>query len=212
VGEDFDLCGVLRRIRRLADLSQRELAGAASISPAAVAHAEAGTRDLPVASLARAAAVAGLRLTLLDGAGSEVGAMSADGVRDRSRRRFPAHLDTRRSDERGWLYEPRRDRPETWFTFTRDRDGRDARRRADGTPEDHHEFRADDSPADRAAARRREYWRSRTEERERRFLAGEFADVPEPLICTCPAACDDLDDRSGRPVHAEDCPCCCDLC
>ena len=36
---------------------------------------EAGTRDLPVASLARAAAVAGLRLALLDGEGREVGAM-----------------------------------------------------------------------------------------------------------------------------------------
>ena len=211
MGEDFDLCGALRRIRRLADVSQRELAAAAFISPAAVAHAEAGTRDLPVASLARAASLAGLRLALLDNAGSEVGAMSADGVRDLSGRRFPAHLDTRRSDEGVWLYEPRRDRPETSFTFNRDRARRDAGRRAAGAPEDHHAFLAGDSPADRAQARRREYRRGQEEERQRRFLAGELAHVAEPFVCTCPSACDDLDDRSGRPVHAAGCPCNCDL-
>jgi transcriptional regulator with XRE-family HTH domain len=208
----FDVCGALRRIRRLADLSQRELAAELLVSKSSIAAVESGDRGIDVLLLARAAALAGVRLALIGEDGQEIAPMADDAVRDLSRRRFPAHLDTRRSDERGWLYEPRRDRPETWFTFTRDRDGRDARRRAHGTPEDHHEYRADDSPADRAAARRREYWRSRTEERERRFLAGEFADVPEPFACTCPAACDELDDRSGRPVHAEGCPCCCDLC
>lgn len=210
MGEDFDLCGALRRIRRLADVSQRELAAAASISPAAVAHAEAGTRDLPVASLARAAALAGLRLALLDGAGAEVAAMSAAGVRDLSGRRFPAHLDTRRSDEGVWLYEPRRDRPETSFTFGRDRERRDDARRSAGIRDDHHEFRPGDSPADRAEARRREYWRRRDAELDRPFLAGGLPRV-DGFRCDCPPACEELDDWSGPPVHAEECPCRCDV-
>src|SRR4051794_35818431 len=88
VAADFDLSGVLRRIRRTADLSQRELAAAAALSPAAVAHAEAGTRNLPVGGRVRAAGVAGLRLPLLDDQGQEVGGMSAAGVRDRGDRRF----------------------------------------------------------------------------------------------------------------------------
>ena len=44
---DLDLAGSLRRIRRLADLSQRELAERSGISKSALAAAEAGTRDLP---------------------------------------------------------------------------------------------------------------------------------------------------------------------
>jgi transcriptional regulator with XRE-family HTH domain len=207
----FDLCGALRRIRRLADLSQRELAVAAELSPSTVAHAEAGTRDLPVASLARAAAVAGLRLALVDEAEAEVDPMARGGVRDLSGRRFPAHLDTYRPDERVGLYEPRWDRPETSFSFVRDRDGRDAARRIAGVPEDHHEARPGDSPAERRAARRREYWRQRHEERERRFLAGDLRGIDVGFSCTCPAECDALDDYSGRPVHVEGCPCSCDV-
>jgi transcriptional regulator with XRE-family HTH domain len=207
----FDLSGALRRIRRAADLSQRELASAAGLSVSAVAHAEARSRDLPVGAFVRAAALAGLRLALLDEKGHEVAPMAQDRVRDRSGRRFPAHLDTRRSDDRGWLYAPRRDRPETSFGFVRDRDGRDVGRRKAGTPEDHHEHRPGDSPAERAAARRREHLRGLAEERERAFLAGELAGIDLRFDCCCPAACDDLDDRSGRPVHAPECSCGCDL-
>src|SRR4051812_465907 len=73
-----DLCGVLRRVRRSADMSQRELARACHVSQSAVAHAESGERDLPVGVLSRAAACAGLRIALLDGNGNEVGGMADD--------------------------------------------------------------------------------------------------------------------------------------
>lgn len=99
VADGFDLCGVLRRIRRTADLSQRKLAAAAGLSASAVAHAEAGTRDLPSRALARAAELAGLRLALLDADGREVTGMGPDGARDATRRRLPAHLDTQHTDE-----------------------------------------------------------------------------------------------------------------
>jgi transcriptional regulator with XRE-family HTH domain len=203
VDEGFDLCGALRRIRRIADLSQRDLAAAAGISPSTLAHAEAGTRDLPVQSLVRAGALVGLRLALLDENGEPVEGMAGDGVRDRFGRRFPAHLDTRYSDE-GWWHGPERySRPVPWYTFDRDRGRRDGRRSTRGTPSDHQLPQRGDSPAERAAARRQA---ARLRGIEKAKLRPE-----EPFDCSCPPGCDELDDRSGPPVHAPGCPCGCDI-
>jgi transcriptional regulator with XRE-family HTH domain len=208
---DFDLGGCLRRIRRLADLSQRQLSTHVGISKTALAAAEAGTRDLPATTLARAATLAGLRLTLLDDHGHEVAGMTARSARDAADRRFPAHLDTIHSDEVASRWEHRPSRPRPWFTFTLDRNSRDRARDRGGIPDDHHVPEAGDSPQDRIAARRRGHWRRRAEDRERRFLAGEFREVRENFRCTCPPQCDDLDDYSSRPVHAAGCPCSCDV-
>ncbi len=208
---DFDLAGVLRRIRRQADLSQRELADACGIPQSTVAQAESGRRGLSVELLARAASVARLRLALLGPAGEEVSPMTSDAVRDRAARRFPAHVDTRHSDQ-GWWHGPHRyDRVQPSYTFDRDRGTRDGRRERTGTPEDHQLPRPGDSPQERAAARRREHLRRRAEERRRAFLNGEFAGIDLSFDCSCPDVCDDLDDRSGRPVHAPECSCDCDL-
>jgi transcriptional regulator with XRE-family HTH domain len=208
---DFDLPGLVRRIRRRADLSQRELAERIGLSKSAIAAAESAQRGLDVRALARAAEQAGLRLALVDEQGQELAGMADDAVRDLGGRRFPAHLDTLFSDQRADRFEHRYDRPLPWFTFDRHREHRDHVRRGSGTPDDHHPERPGDSPQERRAERRREYWRRRAEERERAFLAGELAHLPEPFLCTCPSACDELDDRSGTPVHAPECPCRCDL-
>jgi DNA-binding XRE family transcriptional regulator len=211
---EFDLSGVLRRIRRLADCSQRELAGAGGVSKTALASAEAGTRGLDARALARLAAVAGLRLVLVDARGDEVAPMDGDAVRDEGGRFFPAHLDTRHGDD-GWWHGPhRRDRTPVTYTFTRDRPWRDRLRQArGGTPDDHQLPRAGDSLAQRAAARRAAVERVRAAERARR------AEEPfvDDLLCECPPACEDLllDERPptpGRPApHAPDCVCHCDL-
>jgi HTH-type transcriptional regulator/antitoxin HipB len=207
---DFDVAGALRRIRRAADFSQRDLARALAVSKSYLAGAESGASGIDARVLARAAALAGLRLALLDGAGNEVPVMTADAVRDMGNRRFPAHLDTRYGDD-GWWHGPHRyDREQPWYTFDRDRGMRDRYRRRDGTPGDHQLPQAGDSPADRAAARKREYWRARAEERERRFLAGEFSHIDVGFTCTCPPACDGLD-VGERPVHTAGCPCSCDI-
>ena len=207
----FDLPGALRRIRRIADLSQRELAAAAGISASAIGHAETRARDLSTGMLSSLAALAGLRLALVDDNGDEVAPMAGDAVRDMGNRRFPAHLDTRYGDD-GWWHGPHRyDREQPWYTFDRDRRMRNAYRTRDGTPDDHQLPQAGDSPADRAAARRLARLRARAADRERRFLAGEFRSVDDSFTCTCPPGCDELDDWSNRPVHHAACPCSCDL-
>ncbi|SDM53009.1 Helix-turn-helix domain-containing protein [Geodermatophilus siccatus] len=205
----FDLCGVLRRIRRTADLSQRELASAAGLSVSAVAHAEAGTRDLPSCALARAAELAGLRLVLLDAEGREVRGMHPDGPRDSTRRRLPAHLDTQHTDEVADRWAHRLDRPQPWFTFGLDRAARNRQRARVGTPEDHDVPVPGDSPAERRARRQEAARRRAAEDRERRrATVGWSAD--EGLTCTCPPECDEVDDGSGPPRHAAACACRCD--
>jgi len=67
---------LLRRIRRMADCSQRELARRLGLSATAVAQAETGVRDLPTTVLIRAAGLAGLRLGLLDAGGRELPGMT----------------------------------------------------------------------------------------------------------------------------------------
>jgi HTH-type transcriptional regulator/antitoxin HipB len=207
----FSLPGVLRRVRRIADLSQRELAAAVGISPSAVGSAESGARDLPLSVVARIAGVAGFRLSLVDDDGREIAGMAENTVRDAAGRRFPAHLDTRYSED-GWWHGPHRyHRTQPWYTFDRRRDLRDRDRDRVGTPDDHQLPQPGDSPEQRAEERHRARWAAVKEERERRFLAGECADVREAFFCACPAECDHLDDRSGTPVHADGCRCHCDI-
>ena len=207
----FDLAGVLRRLRRRADASQREFAQLAGLSKTALAAAESGTRGLDARALARAAEAAGCRLAVMDADGSPVAGMAADAVRDMGGRRFPAHLDTRFSDE-GWWHGPERySRRQPWYTFDRDRSRRDGRRQQGGPPADHQLPQPGDSPRDRATARRQAYLRHEAAERERRFLAGEFAHLDPGFTCSCPPGCDELDDWSGKPVHCEECTCRCDV-
>lgn len=215
---EFDLAGLLRRIRRAADLSQRELARNSGVPASTVAAAEAGTRGLDVRALARLAAVAGLRLVLLDARGDEVAPMDGDAVRDEGGRHFPAHLDTRHGDD-GWWHGPHRfDRRPVTYTFTRDRTWRDRLRQArGGVPDDHQLPRPGDSLAERAAARRAAAWRARAEERARYPEERRGQPSVGGFRCECPPACDDLllDERPptpGRPgPHAPDCVCGCDL-
>jgi transcriptional regulator with XRE-family HTH domain len=205
-----DVAGLLRRIRRTADLSQRELAARLRVSKTAVAAFESGTRTIDVHLLAAAAALAGLRIALLDEAGAEVRGMRPDCVRDRGGRRFPAHLDTVLSEERASRWEHRPHLRQPTYTFDRRDPWADAESRAQSRPDDHLVPQPGDSPADRAAARRREARDQRLDELARRREAGELPPV-EPFTCTCPPSCDELDDWSGRPVHHEQCPCSCDV-
>jgi transcriptional regulator with XRE-family HTH domain len=221
------LGSLVRRIRRTADLSQRELAGALGVSTGAVAQAESGARDLPATVLARAAEVAGLRLALVDHSGAEVPGMDGAAVRDRGGRFFPAHLDLRPGDTSWWHGDERysRERPE--YTFDRDRRGRDEFRVAVGVPADHHVAGPGDSLEERALARAAAA-RATDADRRRRSLADHLLRRQERLAlglplfedptCSCPPACDDLlfaeealPPRQQAVPHVEDCPCLCDI-
>jgi len=218
-----DLLGsLLRRVRRTADVSQRELADRLGVAPSTVARAETGERDLPTSVLVRAAGLAGLRVGLLDADGREVPGMAPGAVRDRTGRRFPAHLDTRYGDQL-WWHGQRYTRARPWYTFDRRRDWRDAFRTADGTPPDHQLPRPGDSPQDRAEARRdaaravraaldAQAWQAARE----RWRRGVFDDL-DPT-CTCPPGCEELlfpsaplPARLNAVPHVEDCPCRCDI-
>jgi transcriptional regulator with XRE-family HTH domain len=209
--QDFDLAALLRRIRRLADLSQRELAETCGVSQGTIARAETGRGDLSVGALLHAVTTARLRLVLLDEDGAAVPGMSPDGARDAAGRRFPAHLDTRYGDENWWHGPSRYDREQPRYTFDRARRTRDLWRDLLGTPDDHLLPQPGDSPEERARARAAAARQHRKEQWERRLASGDVQAPDTSLDCTCPRACDELDDWSGRPIHAEECPCSCDV-
>jgi HTH-type transcriptional regulator/antitoxin HipB len=197
-------------VRRLADMSQRELAAALGCSKSAVGAAESGTSGMDARLLARAAELADLRLTLVDSDGRPVDGMSDVAVRDESGRRFPAHLDTRYGDQAWWHGSERYSRVQPWYTFDRRRDERDRFRAVGEVPADHLRPEPGDSPAERAAARRDEARARRKHRREGLQKAG-FLPPPADFECTCPPECDELEDWLDRPVHAEHCPCRCDV-
>ena len=214
------LTALLRRIRRAADLSQRQLAQRLGLSPTTVAQVETGRRDLPATLLVRAAGLAGFRVALLDAAGDEVAGMAPDSVRDRSGRHFPAHLDTRHGDQDWWHGSERYSRDRPWYTFDRNRDTRDRLRGGRGAPADHQAPQPGDGPEARARAREDAAWAVRaaghrrwTEERRRRGSLDAWAPT-----CTCPAGCDELlfptaalTARQHAVPHVDDCACRCDV-
>lgn len=122
--------GLVRTIRRLADLSQRELALTAKVSRSTVARVESGELTPSLGMLLRLLAVARLNLVVIDEQGRVVQPMRVwDDTRDGAERQFPAHLDLILDPKRGewWADVYGLARPPE--TFHRDRAWRDARRR-----------------------------------------------------------------------------------
>lgn len=91
---EFDVVGTVRTVRRIADLSQRELARKANVSHSTVARIEAGTVLPSLAMLDRLLAVAGLELAIVDHE-YRLGLpmLDRDDMRDGAERRYPSHLD-----------------------------------------------------------------------------------------------------------------------
>lgn len=134
----FDVQHLIVRVRRIADLSQRDLAKRLGVSQAQVNRLENGHQSPSAATFARILAVAGLRLAVLDDAGHEVQPVPSDTLRDNANRRFPGHLDVDPPEEVPGerVTFPRYDRPPArgWY---RQRTLRDQRRLDEGTPDDH---------------------------------------------------------------------------
>lgn len=145
---DGEVPGLVRRIRRMLDVSQRGLAAILGISQSQVARWETRRTSPRTAMLVEMLRLAKLRVALHDReTGEEVEPMRDDGARDRARRRYPAHVDL---EVTGW-WVPRdammtgmdarwRARSRRWEVPSvryRRRGWRHILRRVYGTPVDH---------------------------------------------------------------------------
>ena len=188
--EVFDGARYIVRARRLADLSQRELADSIGVSRATVGRLESGAARVDAGTLSAILARAGLRLAVLDGHGREIAPFPLDVLRDRADRRFPGHLDARPpQDAPSDRVYPRRGTPEPlgWY---QQRPSRARRRLRNGTPADH------PTVSGLHASRRAAYWNGVARAEARR------AADPEPE-CSC------FDDCFERACLT-DCPCQCE--
>lgn len=91
-GPTLDVSGYVRRARRLADLSQRDLADRLGVNQATIARVESGGA-LDLDDFVHILGLAGLQLRVFDAQDDEVKPMPDDVFRDRAGRRRPAHLD-----------------------------------------------------------------------------------------------------------------------
>jgi HTH-type transcriptional regulator/antitoxin HipB len=173
----FDAAGYLRRARRLADLSQRQLADRLGVSRATVARMETGQVAVRLDTFVVVLSLAGLRLHVVDQRDEVVEPVPADVLRDNARRHFPSHLDVTPPDRppsHRFRLPPRdRQQPKGWYTLRARRD--ESRARA-GIPADH--------PTSTGERRRFEERRRALAERVRARWGVE----PEP-ICTCEDVC-----------------------
>ncbi len=192
--DSFDVAGFTRRVRRLADLSQRDLADETGLSRAAVGRLETMPGRVDLGTFEAILRLAGLRLSVVDADGRPVEAMPHDTLRDHGNRRFPAHLDATPPDigipdDRG--VDPRKgmDPALGWY---RQRSMRNRLRDLGRRPVDHPTVR---SERERAAARLQ----------KRREAAAVALARQQELYgeCTCFDACFE---RACLP----DCPCQCE--
>lgn len=97
---DGGVPGMVRRVRRILDVSQRGLAALLGVSQSMVARWETGRTSPRVAMLQRILGLARLAFTVHDEESGElVESMRDDGARTRGGSRFPAHTDIRAT---GW--------------------------------------------------------------------------------------------------------------
>jgi transcriptional regulator with XRE-family HTH domain len=154
VGPDT-IPGLVRRLRRLTNLSQRELAEAAKVAPTTVARVESGELMPSLRMLMRLLAVGRLLLVVTDEQGRVIAPMRTwDETRDGGERRFPAHLDLILDPRAGewWADTYGLARPPE--TFHRDRQRRDARRRRSQWEVRVQQFRGAPEPPDPDRQRR----------------------------------------------------------
>lgn len=91
---DGGVPGLVRRVRRILDVSQRGLAAILGVSQSRVARWETARTSPRADVVVEMLRLARVRVRLLDEeTGAEVEPMRDDGARDRGRRRYPAHVD-----------------------------------------------------------------------------------------------------------------------
>ena len=202
--EVFDGARYIVRARRLADLSQRELADSIGVSRATVGRLESGAARVDTGTLSVILARAGLRLAVLDRKGREIAPFPVDVLRDHADRRFPGHLDARPpQDAPADRVHPRRGAPEPlgWY---QQRPSRARRRVRLGIPADH------PTVSGLRESRQAAYWKGVARAEARR------AADPQPecscfdgcferaCLTNCPCQCEPDHRSSLRPVPPTD--------
>jgi transcriptional regulator with XRE-family HTH domain len=165
----YPASGLVRRARRLADLSQREMARKAGVAPSTVGKVESGALRPSLDMMQRLLATADLSLVVVDRDGRLVLPMrESEETRDGAERRYPSHLDTILDPRPGewWADQYGLTRPPE--TFLRDRRARDERRARSQWEVRVAQLRNAPEPP-RPGARRKalEEWRRRRDERRR---------------------------------------------
>jgi HTH-type transcriptional regulator/antitoxin HipB len=185
---------LVARARRVADLSQRDLASRLGVSHTTIGRVESGAGFPSLPLLHGILAAAGLRLRVIGGDDAAVAPIPATTVRDNAGRRFPAHLDVAPPDEvPTWVNQwPRydRQRPPAWHHHREERDRLLAERPCAARQADH--------PTEEQLAER---------DRLRRGPQPTVRPLPVEIECTCPDACFDDDEVVGCLT---DCSCQCE--
>ena len=127
-----DTSGLVRAVRRRADLSQRQLARRAGLSHATVARIETRSLAPSLATLGAILEVAGIRLVAVDADNRVVTSMvdpPTTDLRDGAGRRYPSHLDVILDPLPGEWWADRYGMARPPETFKRDRTMRDVMRK-----------------------------------------------------------------------------------
>jgi transcriptional regulator with XRE-family HTH domain len=125
----YPVAGLLRRARRMAGVSQRELARRVAVSPSTVGRIESGAIVPLLPVFARMMAVAGLWLVVVDHEGHIVAPMrDIDDIRNGGGCLYPSHLDTILDPRRGEWWGDQYGLARPPETFHRDRERRDRQR------------------------------------------------------------------------------------
>jgi transcriptional regulator with XRE-family HTH domain len=178
---DGGIPGLVRRVRRILDVSQRGLAALLDVSQSVVARWETGRTSPRSSVLADLLRRARLHVTVSDDDGQEVGPMRDDGARQMNGSRFPAHVDLRVAGwwipahvemsmaEYGWWLRRSREERNPSVGYRRKLWRRRLDRELWGTPDDHPsieqcaaQVEADDEDRERRMRRRTTGHRGRT--------------------------------------------------
>ncbi len=194
----IDVAGHLRRVRRWADISQRQLAASVGVTPAVVGRWETGGA-MTVAMFEQVLALAGLKIMVVEDDDRPTPPMRSDAVRDAGGRRYPAHLDvlpTVTNEER-W------DRPQNdvFAPYRRRRDR--LRQTLREIPSDH------PTPTDVLQEKQIHFELQHMVRLERLRQLRQRAtalglNALEFVSCTCPVSCEE------SPACPSTCPCQCE--
>jgi transcriptional regulator with XRE-family HTH domain len=125
----YPAAGLVRRARRIRDMSQRQMATMAGVHSSTVGKVEAGTMTPSLGLMQRLLGAAGLFLIVVDCNGRVILPMRETDVRDGADRRYPSHLDTILDPEPGEWWGDQYGLARPPETFHRNRKYRDMQRR-----------------------------------------------------------------------------------